>query len=834
MSKLTSRRIWPVSVAASIAVFGMLAAFVVLSTAAGPAQAQGLCDGVSGATLQALIDAGVCQADGGDGTDPGDGTDGGDGGDGTTPPATPESTIVSSSTSGGSNVSIVLTISAAELAAAAGGAANLSAGDRIEIYMEDDYSVPDSISAGDVYVRHIGASGIELNGGGRVSAANVSIDTDEHFTITKDDYAISVLLPDMDPRDDFFSYPSTGDDLTVVIQKSAGINNPTEAGTHSVGYSILTGNEADNGGPEVTLAVLSTVAKISISDADNTRGYEMTVTGSGFNNGTTADVFVLSGGAKPADCPALIASAASSNVGSALVGSDDKAAVTFSVTVPTFEAGTDNYICMRDGEGRTSGTDVESFKLQASIRVVPSTVSAGDIVNVFAEDYPVDGAAFEGILVSNEPVDPLTSQNIRSGSATVSFEVPGNVDGLPLQGTVRVDATWGGLKKDSKITVTGSELNVSNSAVLPNETVTITGNGYGSQTCINPADITLDNVPVIVDDESIGNCVGGANGVEVSNSGQFVATITLWSNGSSNPTLIAGTHTLSVEDSQGFSGAATVTIAEPTVTVTPNVLGPRDYLVVTGENWPMDNPENPLTVSVTVDIDDFGTGRTYPLYADNSGRFTVEHRVHRNVAIPSTNQVTATYESVVKVGSYAVPAATVTVTPSSAQPGDLISISATDMPVYTAADQVKIGGTEFNDPGVNTDRDGNITIDGLLVPGLDPGTYSVLLNVRGTIAIGEIEVQAEDSAAGPGAMLPDALSELGDSLVRVFHFNGVDKSWDFYDPRSDFADLNTLTTMVNGEPYWILVSEGQDGVLLNNKSKDLTCVGGDCWNQIVW
>ena len=500
---------------------------------------------------------------------------------------------------------------------------------------------------------------------------------------------------------------------------------------------------------------------------------------------------------------------------------------------------------MRDGDGIDSGTDVERFKLQASIRVVPSTVSAGDIVNVFAEDYPVDGASFDGILVSNVSV-VAAAGSIRSGSATATFEVPGNVDGLPLQGTVRVDATWGGLKKNSKITVTGSELNVSNSAVLPNETVTITGNGYGSQTCIDLADITLDNVPVMVDEESAGPCTDTrgdrnpgndiifTNAVEVSNAGQFVATVTLWSSGSSNPTLIPGTHTLSVEDSQGFSGGTSVTIAEPTVTVTPNVLGPRDYLVVTGENWPMDNPDNPLTVAVRVDIDDFGAGRSYPLYADNSGRFTVEHRVHRNVAIPSTNQVTATYESVVKVGSYAVPAATVMVTPSSAQPGDLISISATDMPVYTAADQVKIGGTEFNDPGVNTDRDGNITIDGLLVPGLDPGTYSVLLNVRGTIAIGEIEVQAEDSAAGPGAMLPDALSELGDSLVRVFHFNGVDKSWDFYDPRSDFADLNTLTTMVNGEPYWVLVSDGQEDVVLNNRARTLSCVGGDCWNQIVW
>ena len=36
-----------------------------------------------------------------------------------------------------------------------------------------------------------------------------------------------------------------------------------------------------------------TVAKIGLSDVDNKRGYEMTVTGSGFNDGTTAGVYVL-------------------------------------------------------------------------------------------------------------------------------------------------------------------------------------------------------------------------------------------------------------------------------------------------------------------------------------------------------------------------------------------------------------------------------------------------------------------------------------------------------------------------------------------------------------
>ena len=847
MSKLTSRRIWPVSVAASIAVFGMLAAFVVLSTAAGPAQAQGLCDTASGATLQALIDAGACPADGGDGTDAGTGN-GGDGGGEQTAPA---SSVSSSSTTSGAAVRLTLTIAADDME-------NLSAGDRIEIYLEDDFGVPDSISTSNVYFRVPGGN-ISLNGGGRVNAADVDVDDGDHFD-GDDDYAIAILVPDMDPRDDFFGYPSAGADLNVVIDVGAGITNATEEANRKVGYSILTGTEDDNDGPEVFgpniatdsdgiigTSTMRTLAKVSLSDEDNTRGYELTVTGSGFNNGTTADVWVLSGGAEPASCADLINDAGSSKAGSALVGTNDKAVVTFEVTVPTFRAGPDNHVCMVDGESLHS-SDVDQFKLEPSIRVVPSSASSGDIVNIFAQDFPTGGAGFDSIEISDQVITTSGPSLNADGSVTVSLTIPGQLpDGTPLQGTVRVDASWGGTSEDAKITVTGSELSASQSDVLPNETITITGNGFGSQTCIPVADITLDNVPVMVDDESAGACTDTlgdnissndlefSNAVGVSNAGQFVATLTMWpAISGTNPTLISGSHALSVIDSQGFIGETSVNIAEPTVTITPNVLGPRDYLVVTGANWPVDNLDNPVNVPVSIEIADYGQARTYPVYADNAGRFSVEHRVHRNVAIPSTNQVKASFGDVVKVGSYSVPAATVTVTPAEAQPGDLVTISATDMPVYTAADQVKIGGTEFNDPGVNTDRDGNITIDGLLVPGLDPGTYSVLLNVNGTIAIGSIDVHAEDSAAGPGAMLPDALSELGDSLVRVFHFNGVDKSWDFYDPRSDFADLNTLTTMVNGEPYWILVSEGQDGVLLNNKSKDLTCVGGDCWNQIVW
>ena len=109
--------------------------------------------------------------------------------------------------------------------------------------------------------------------------------------------------------------------------------------------------------------------------------------------------------AEAAVCQGIIDEGA--NPGSGTVGSDDKIAITFEVTVPTFMRGDQNYICMVDGEGRSSTSDVEKFLLEPSIRVVPSTVSAGDTVNVFAQDFPTTGADFKYVKLANKNVEDL-------------------------------------------------------------------------------------------------------------------------------------------------------------------------------------------------------------------------------------------------------------------------------------------------------------------------------------------------------------------------------------------------------------------------------------------
>ena len=931
MSNKTRKHIWPVSLVMSIAIIGTLAAFLVLAANPGVSDAH---DGPSenhcadqASDLAHDVAADIQGLTNPDGTDHTCANPGMEPTPQPTPQPTPPGTITpdpsgdmisSSSTSASATVELQLTIDSLPESA--------KAGSSIELYLEDDFQVPDSIDRDTVYFRvtnNVGADrdAADVNDGGRVYTSDpVEIDDDDHFG-GDDDWSIRVYIPDMnDAEDSGFNGPMAGDTLVLVFSKAAGIKNPSEETSNSVGYSVLGPDDKENDGPQVQnhgdddmyLKQLLVKAEISLSDEDNSRGYELTVTGSGFNNGTSAAVHVLHNARyhtavawEDLDCAGMKKALGKgdsetneacfhfdldtkymtyklsdplrahddfkalsdddkqmyvdmvfdsglmcrtilqegSREGIATVGSDDKVAVSFEVTVPTFQAGDQNYICMVDGEGRSSSTDVEQFKLEPSIRIVPSSAAAGDTVTVFAQDYPNTRAGFSQLKIAGQDVTGIgdKSTNIGDdGSGTVTFDLPGSLSGSALEGTVRIDARWGGVApfdedkgvtEDTKITITGSSLTLSKSEALANELITITGDGFGGDH-IDVSKITIDGVALMVHDDSQDD-----DTVEVSNAGQFVASVVLWpETEGSNPQLIAGTHTIKVEDNAGFSGSAVIIIPEPSISVTPSVAGPRDIITITGENWPIDNVDGADPDAVDIRISDGNRDRRYSAFADSAGRFTIEHRVASNVAIPSTNQVRAEMSTdIVKVGSFEVPAAIINVEPAEGQPGDHIMLSVDGMPVYQQVDRVEIGGRNVRPVGnFSTDAHGSVTVDDVLIPGIDPGTYSVLLEVDDTIAIGELNVLAEAGVIGPAAMLPDAVEDLGDSLVAIFHFDDVGKVWSFYDPRPEFSDLNTLTEMVGGEAYWILVSETVDEVVLNNKVRSLTCRGDDCWNLEVW
>ena len=565
--------------------------------------------------------------------------------------------IESDSTSGGGAPQFTVTIPALTTA--------LPVGSSIVLYLEDDYQEPDLIPASSVYFVADQPRSEMTGNGARVYATRAStIENDDYFDSTKNDISIRVFIPDMCTTDTTAcsgaNGPASGQRLRMIVEDTSGIKNPTEAGKHSADFRVLgpadsvplIGPATSGGANHKGITELETKAKISLSDSNNTRGYEMIVTATGFNDKTTAGAYVLVQQSGTPTCADVINLGAS--VGGAIVGSDDVASISFEVTSPTFKPGKVNYICVADGEGRQATDDVEQFELEDSIRVVPSTVNAGDTVTVFAEDF-LPGLAFSKLEVSGAVISATFPGIGSDGSSTGTFVMPGSINDNPVVGVRSVKAYWqsadASIKKNAATTITVSpaELAASATTVLPNESITLTGNGYGTQSCIPITNITLDNVQIQVDDDSIIRCdpdgptlADGSNSdpevdaVEVSNSGQFVATVTLWpENAGDNPTLISGTHTLNVEDSKGFTGSTTLTIAEPTISVNPGVVGPRDYIVISGTNWPVDNTDNSNAGLVEVVIkDDPRSDRKYSVYTDGTGRFSVEHRVSRDVPIP--------------------------------------------------------------------------------------------------------------------------------------------------------------------------------------------------------
>ena len=818
MSNKTRKHIWPVALM-PLVVAGVLAVVVALSGASPqPAQAHECEDLTSSerARCESLHTR--------DGVDhDADGNGGG----------TPAGTMLeSSSTSGGASIMLTLTIKAADME-------NLVAGDRIEIYLEDDYSVPDSISTSDVYFR-VPGGGVGQNNGGRVNAADVSIDDDDHFTPDKDDWAIAILVPDMDPRDDEFGYPVANRDLVVVIEKDAGIENPTEQGTHSNGYSILTGSQADNAGPEVTLGVLNTWAKISLSASDGGRGKEVTVTGSGFNNGTSAEAFVLVAAAVDAtatpsveapSCATVVSDGES--LGTASVGSDDKFAVVFTVHQDEFDAGKVNYICAEDSEAGDprSASAVKVFDMTATVTIDPTSAASGEEVTLKARDF---GGPLDSISLGADDTWTNDGDNTNDAFAVdiddndYIFDLPGG-----LSKSIQVAAKRGSTRKITTLSVTPSSLTLSNAEVVPNETIIISGKGFSEDKKIMVSEIKIDGKGLVVDDAGTEGS-GSGRYLETTSDGEFTITVMVWHDGAGNPALDDDEYTIKVTDETGFVGKAKVTIKEPTVSVNPMIASPRDYITISGENWPASNSDDDHEVNIEVD------GKNRSANIDSTGRFNYQYQLSGSIGIGDDHDVVVTFDGgtggdIEEETTFAVPSSNVVITPAAAAPGEMISLEITGMPIYEQVDRVMIdGGNRLSGSAINTDSEGNVTVSGVLIPFADPGFYPVRIDVGSETAVVQLEILAEPRATGVAAALPGAVEELSDNLVRIFYFNDASKEWTFFDPRAEFAELNTLTELADGQPYWILVSEDQKNVVLNGKTRNLTCVGGDCWNQIVW
>ena len=871
MSNKTRKHIWPVSLVMSIAIVGALAAFLVLATNPGPTTAHGpgdhpnqnwpACADMTDA--QRGIHNGIHQNIGSHGTmDPCPTTGNGNGNG--TPTVMGDVTISGWSNSANGSENLTITVM---------NAGALSIDDSFVLVLEDDFVVPHTIAPGLVYFKQTG----EPSGGARVYTS-VVVDEENDGHAGDDSHTIRIDVPDMDPADDEQSgIPARS--FAIVIMKEAGIKNPSEEDDYKVGYQILKGIDIYDTDVTKALVAVSVMAKISVSHDDGGRGKEVTVIGSGFNNGTEAEVFVLDRAPMVAewwdtlDCAAMamydpmntdddetndrdadsdnpyckmygmlgdteedVVDAAfmgsgramcvavieeGSSLGTTGVGSDHKFTVNFTVHQDEFNKGNVNYICATDNEAPDNrvSSAAKMFDLTPSITVSPSEVSSGDEVTLKPRDFE-DGTA--SVSLNGEKVPTLETDD-----SDYVFDMPGGVSGV-----VQISFDRGGDIKRTTITVNPSNLELSKTEVAPNESIIITGSGFNENVKILVKDIKIDGKSLDVSNAGTQG-TGDDRYVQTTSSGEFTATVRVWAMGDDNPTLDDDTYTIKVTDEMEFAGKAKITILEPTVSVMPEMVSPRDFITISGENWPISTADDDHEVKIMVD------GRNRSVNIDGNGRFRYEYQLRSNIGIGDEHDVVVEFESdggsIEEEATFEVHDAGIMLTPTEAAPGQTISLEIEGMPPYTLVDHVNIDGVNrLGGQNLNTDRHGNVMITGVLVPYLDPGFYPVQVMVGEETRVVQLEVLAESDVRGVTSPLPGAVTDLGDSLVRIFHFNSTSKVWTFYDPRPEFEGLNTLTELAAGQPYSILVSENVENVVLNGKTRNLTCVGGDCWNQEVW
>ena len=768
-----------------------------------------------------------------------------------------DTSFSSSSTSGSAGVELKLVVKLSN-----DDAAKLSSdGGSIELYLEDDFAVPDSIDRNDVYFT-VFPKNVATGDGGRVRAQYGVVINDGNFYGGDDDWAIQVFLPDLQETVQGsagtvgagFQGATTGDRITMVVTTSAGIKNPSEEGTHSVGYRVLGVNDAPDKGTAdniqdvvtdaeadpVVMNIVGTVAKISLSADEGGRGKDVTITGSGFNNDVGAEAFVLVADAEPG-CQTVIDDG--NSVGTASVGSDDKFSIAFDVHQDDFDSGEVNWICATDYEAPTNrlASAVKGFKFTPSVTIDPTSMSSGDEVTVKPRDFsgPITSISLGGeqtLGPSDWTLDDPTSNN-----SDIMFDMPGG-----LSDTINVSVTDGTDTKRVDISVVPSSLELSSTSVAPYESVIVSGSGFSEDAYICVGDIKIDGKALLVDsagtsedtDDDIA-CDADAKGdryLNTTSNGEFTATVRIWSNDAgTNPALSDDEYTVKATDSAGYEGSTKVTVRAATVSVTPAEAHPRDFITITGENWPVSTSE--IERQVTINISEGDAIRTTTV--DSTGRFNIQYQLGGRIAIGETHKVVVSFNErgpgdIEEESSFSVPDANMVLSPTQAVPGDRINIELFGMPILQNVDSVFLGGRDRLDIAVNTDGDGNAVIEGLLVPFLDAGFYPVTVKVDTETRVEQLEILAEATVTGTATAVADALAPLGESLVRVFHFNNTSKVWTFYDPRPEFDGLNTLSELANGQPYWVLVSEGQENVVLNGQTRNLTCSGGDCWNLEVW
>jgi hypothetical protein len=287
---------------------------------------------------------------------------------------------------------------------------------------------------------------------------------------------------------------------------------------------------------------------------------------------------------------------------------------------------------------------------------------------------------------------------------------------------------------------------------------------------------------------------------------------------------------ITAEDDLSVSKTTVLDFKTPVIRADPETGSRNSDLIISGLGFPSSNTATAPNVEVSIIYAGIELGVITPNYfAELDAIFEVPAAANT----PSTNIVQARIIGYnrIAVATHSVPGASIIASPSAAQPGSVITITAPDFPAIRTDTSIRVGNTTVStSPAPITSRNGDF-VSSFFIPLLSAGAHTITATAGGISAVvpftvTEGEVVVDQVLPTPVPTLTaapiNALENLSqdDNLVRVWTFNNADKSWAFYDSRPAFAKANSIKTMEAGSVYWIRLNNVQT-TALNGKSRVL-------------
>ncbi len=717
------------------------------------------------------------------------------------------------------------------------GGDDLTAGDWIEFQFTDDLSVPDSIAANTISIKGTGDNGNVV----AAPPASVAVDGGDD-----DPWEVRMRLGDMSDADGLQGL-IVDREVTVIIEKAAGIKNSTKGGLEpdDIGWQVLTSAD-DNGGENYDITGFNIYRKVSVSSEEEPRGEEILATAKGFEKNTTVTFVSMPKGTNNR-----------TNVCSATANSDGIAECSFRLLKSLFGSGTVITLTAQDGDGNAAHYDkgTKDIALDKSMSVSPQAANVGDTINIRLVDFGVSATSssditisFRGMMVceGNCDVQGLTDNN---GEIQFDYMIPPDVRPGSQTLAVKVGTGDDAVSDDVTIGVGSGSLSVTATEVLANQRISLSASGFtrpaSGQECAGASNddetVYIRNgygySSVTLGGEQIDwGRINDGDAIEVTSGGGWSAPIDLPID---DITTDPGTYELKIVDCHGGQATVDLTFPDRVVTMSPEMGRVGSEVVITGSNFPVANDEYgdvDVNVSYTSGEEE-DSDRTE---TDAVGSFTIIMEVPEDAGIPSNNTVRVSFNkdvgTVDQSFTHRVPQGSISFSASSGAEGSLLMITAEGFARYTSVDEILFGDREITPlPRPSTGRTGDVEFD-VRIPGADPGIYIIKVVVDDVTAT-QIFTVVSGSGVVDGSVdsiLANVMSE--DALDRVFKFNNETKEWQWYINDPAFASTNNLAGLSSGDLVWIKVSKSVTADILGT-STTLTCINEgmeneDCWNQI--